>query len=127
MDRFPQEIRILILKETARSLPKSEAVKLRLISREFDTILKPVLCRTISLDISKLNKVSRIKHPDPAALEAIGSLCDSLFVDLAVVKDEGTHPLRFPLPLFTSVFCPYRQAQPLALTVADPGPNRDTR
>lgn len=93
MKLLPPELLILVLKTAALSGPKNDSLHLRLVCREFDAILKPLLCETTSLDISKLSKLSLIKHPDPSALQTIGRHCKSLFVDLMVLRDPSK-PLR---------------------------------
>ncbi|SPO00918.1 uncharacterized protein DNG_03666 [Cephalotrichum gorgonifer] len=88
MGSLPTEIFILVLKAAARSSPKNDALRLRLVCKQFDAILKPILCATLSLDISKLSKASCIKHPDTDALQTIGRHCNSLFVDLTILRDD---------------------------------------
>lgn len=103
MKLLPPEILILVLKAAALSGPKNDVLHLRLVCREFDVILKPLLCETISLDISKLSRLSLIRHPDPSALQTIGRHCKSLFVDLMVLRDPSKPPrLSYLNPRLTS-------------------------
>lgn len=96
LDVLPLEITTLILKAAARSGRKSDTVRLRLVCKEFDAVLRPILCRTLSLDISKLSMDSCYRHPDAKVLQTISRYCDSLFVDLTVVRDECTTPSPSP-------------------------------
>ena len=90
MNLLPPEVLILILKTAAFSGPKNDVLSLRLVCREFDAILKPLVCATVSLDVSKLSKRSCVRHPDPDALQTIGHYCKSLSVDLMVLRDPST-------------------------------------
>ena len=90
MDRLPLEVLILVLKASAFCGTKNDALRLRLVCREFDAILKPILLTTISLDISKLSRRSCVKHPDLDALQTIGRHCKSIFVDMMVLRDTST-------------------------------------
>lgn len=99
MKLLPPEILILVLEAATLSGSKNDVLHLRLVCREFDAILKPLLCETISLDISKLSRLSLVRHPDPSALQTIGRHCKSLFVDLMVLRDPSEPPLPTPSPL----------------------------
>lgn len=120
MDRLPPEVLILVLKAAVYSGPKNDVLPLRLVCREFDAILKPLVCSTISLDISKLSKRSLVRHPDPDALQTIGNYCSSLSVDLMIVRDPSmpssyrllTRPQLTPSLAEVNYLQPHMQTQP---------------
>lgn len=89
MERLPRELLEEILVTCAHRFTKNETTPLRLVCREFDRVVKPVACRTIGLEYSKLSKSDGGQKLDPAALARLGDDCRSLYIDLMVVRDES--------------------------------------
>lgn len=95
MERLPRELIDAILHQCAVSFSKNNALELRLVCRLFDRILKPLVCQTIDLDFSRLSKTSGRSRPQTDALQTVGYNCNSIFIDLMVVRDDSTlssHP-----------------------------------
>lgn len=93
MERLPRELLEEILVTCAHRFTKNETTLLRLVCRAFDSIVKPVSCRTIGLEYSKLSKLDGGQKLDPAALARLGDECRSLYIDLMVVRDESEYRL----------------------------------
>ncbi|KAG5927546.1 hypothetical protein E4U53_002851 [Claviceps sorghi] len=88
MDRLPRELIDAILQQCVAQGPKNNVLRLRLVCRLFDRILKPSGCCTLSLDFSRMSRASHVRRPDVDALQTIGYHCKSLFIDLMVLRDE---------------------------------------
>ncbi|KAH6898918.1 hypothetical protein B0T10DRAFT_123471 [Thelonectria olida] len=88
MDRLPRELVEEILQQCVAQGHKNTVLSLRLVCRVFNQILKPIACRTIGLDFSRLNRRSSRKHPDPDALQTIGYQCKGIYIDLLVIRDD---------------------------------------
>ena len=88
MDTLPTELLSQILQIAAVSMSKNYSLKLRLVCRTFDSILKPLLCETLNIDVSTLSRKTFQRHPWEHALQTIGFHCKSLFVDLMLLRDE---------------------------------------
>ena len=89
MDRLPRELIDAILQQCVTQGHKPAVLELRLVCKVFDQFLKPLICRTLHLDISRLSKNSGVDHPDMDGLRTIGSHCKGLYIDLMAVRDEG--------------------------------------
>ncbi|GAB0136471.1 hypothetical protein EsDP_00004771 [Epichloe bromicola] len=88
MDRLPRELIDAILQQCVAHGPKNTVLKLRLVCRLFDRILKPSTCCTLGLDFSRMSRASHVRRPDVDALQTIGYHCKSLYIDLMVLRDE---------------------------------------
>ncbi|KAG6020169.1 hypothetical protein E4U41_002934 [Claviceps citrina] len=89
MDRLPRELIDAILRQSVALGLKNHVLRLRLVCRLFDKILKPAACRTLGLDFSRMSRASLVRRPDVDALQTIGYHCKSLYVDLMVLRDES--------------------------------------
>ncbi|KAG9235129.1 hypothetical protein BJ875DRAFT_282160 [Amylocarpus encephaloides] len=87
MNQLPVEILGLILKwdVVLARLDKNSILPLRLVCKAFDQSLRPYIMRTIKLEYSCFLKNSKI---NVAGLEKVGNLCDSVYLDMMVVRDE---------------------------------------
>ncbi|KAF4510637.1 hypothetical protein G6O67_002512 [Ophiocordyceps sinensis] len=88
MDRLPRELVDLILQQCVAHGAKGHVLELRLVCRAFDRTLKPYACRTLGLDFSRLSRLSGFRRPQMDALQTVGYHCQSLYVDLMVLRDE---------------------------------------
>ncbi|KAG5926978.1 hypothetical protein E4U42_002756 [Claviceps africana] len=88
MDRLPRELIDAILQQCVAQGPKNNVLRLRLVCRLFDRILKPSGCCTLGLDFSRMSRASHVRRPDVDALQTIGYHCKSLYIDLMVLRDE---------------------------------------
>ncbi|KAG6002103.1 hypothetical protein E4U21_003455 [Claviceps maximensis] len=88
MDRLPRELIDAILLQCIAQGPKNNVLRLRLVCRLFDRILKPHGCCTLGLDFSRMSRASYVRRPDVDALQTIGYHCKSLYIDLMVLRDE---------------------------------------
>ncbi|KAG5985217.1 hypothetical protein E4U55_000040 [Claviceps digitariae] len=88
MDRLPRELIDAILKQCVSQGSKNNVLRLRLVCRLFDRILKPSGCCTLGLDFSRMSRASHLRRPDVDALQTIGYHCKSLYIDLMVLRDE---------------------------------------
>ncbi|KAI5466707.1 hypothetical protein BGZ63DRAFT_497783 [Mariannaea sp. PMI_226] len=88
MDRLPRELVEEILEKYVAQGHKNAVLPLRLVCRVFDQILKPIVCRTLGLDFSRLNRRSNRQHPRTDELQTIGRYCKSIYIDLMVIRDE---------------------------------------
>lgn len=89
MDRLPRELIDAILQQCVAQGPKNNVLRLRLVCRLFDRILKPAGCCTLGLDFSRMSRASHVRRPDVDALQTIGYHCKSLYIDLMVLRDES--------------------------------------
>src|SRR5689334_22946791 len=88
MDKLPRELIDAVLHQSVADGPKNTILKLRLVCRLFDRILKPFACRTLGLEFSRLSKITSYPRPEIDALQTIGYHCKSLYIDLMVLRDE---------------------------------------
>lgn len=95
MDKLPTEILGVILYWEAKlcKCEKNTLLPLRLVCKAFDAGLRPYIFKCIQLEFSRFSR----SHPglDEVALERVGWLAEAVYVDVMVVRDEGT--LRFAL------------------------------
>lgn len=89
MNGLPRELVDAILHQCVASFSKNNVLQLRLVCRIFNQVLKPLACRTIDLDFSRLSKTSGRPRPHMDALQTIGYNCKSMFIDLMVVRDDS--------------------------------------
>ena len=94
MDRLPPEIILTILGYCVENHygDKNSLLDVRTVCKLFDNILKPVVLKTLQLEFTRLDKISRkCRPPDEAALQRIGPLCQALYLDMMMIRDEGTY------------------------------------
>lgn len=89
MDSLPRELleSILLFNVRLCRCDKNALFPLRLVCKDFDAFLKPYVLRTIQLEFSKF-----LRHgptPKLASLETAGKLCQAVYVDMMVIRDEG--------------------------------------
>lgn len=99
MDSLPRELIELILLWNVRmcECEKNSIFPLRLVCKAFDIALKPYIFKTIQLEFSKFLRA--VPTPDMRALESVGNLCQAVYLDMMVVRDEGTlEPLNWVGP-----------------------------
>lgn len=90
MNQLPRELVDAVLHQCVADIPKNGILRLRLVCRLFDRVLKPFACRTLGLEFSRLSKVTSFAHPQMDALQTVGYHCKSLYIDLMVLRDERT-------------------------------------
>jgi hypothetical protein len=88
MERLPGELVDAILQHCVAHGPKNIVLELRLVCRAFNRTLKPFVCKTINLELSRLSKASGREQPQMDALQTVGYHCKGLFIDLMVLRDE---------------------------------------
>jgi hypothetical protein len=88
MDNLPQELVELILVWVVRMCPsdKNSITPLRLVCKSFDKALKSYIFKTLQLEFSKF---ARYGGPDMMAVAKVGELCQAIYLDMMVVRDEG--------------------------------------
>ncbi|CZT41918.1 uncharacterized protein RSE6_01732 [Rhynchosporium secalis] len=88
MDSLPTEILGLILDWEVRMCERQKNIilNLRLVCRAFDVALRPYAFRTLQLEFSRYLR----SHPNPGVkgLEGVGVICEALYLDMMVVRDE---------------------------------------
>ncbi|RYP49956.1 hypothetical protein DL768_004391 [Monosporascus sp. mg162] len=92
METLPPEIVLTILDHCVASHygDKNALLSLRTVCKLFDDILKPIVLRTLQLEFTRLDKVSRTCRPlDEEALRRIGHLCQALYLDMMMIRDDG--------------------------------------
>lgn len=99
MDKLPNELIDLILTCYVQSCRdfKNQVLKLRFVSKHFDTFLRPYLFRTIQLESTKFldageegkgkGKGSEVST-NIDALRNVGQWCQALYCDMMVIRDE---------------------------------------
>lgn len=92
MDTLPRELIVELLQQCIAYGPKNSVLRLRLVCRLFDRILKPYALRTLGLDFSRLSKITSFEQPQIDALQTIGYHCKSLYIDVMVLRDDCTFP-----------------------------------
>lgn len=69
---------------------KNNLLKLRTTCKLFNEILKPYALRTLQLEFTRLDQAERARRPlDDDALRRIGSMCQAMYIDMMVIRDEG--------------------------------------
>ncbi|KAI0844110.1 hypothetical protein F5Y00DRAFT_211193 [Daldinia vernicosa] len=92
MDKLPPEILLHILEFTVVALygNKNNLLRLRATCKLFNEVLKPFALRTLQLEFTRLDRTERrLKPPDYDALRRIGPLCQALYLDMMVVRDDS--------------------------------------
>jgi hypothetical protein len=89
MDNLPQELVELILLWAVRMSPseKNKITPLRRVCKAFDSALRPHVFRTLQVEFSKFLKQGA---PEIPSLKGVGELCQAIYLDMMVVRDEGT-------------------------------------
>lgn len=72
---------------------KNMILQHRLVCKAFDLALRNAVFKTLQLEFSRL--LRHVPTPDPGSLSRVGDLCEALYLDLMVVRDEG---MSTPLP-----------------------------
>ena len=90
MDSLPPELLELILLWTVRMCrcEKNKVLPLRCVSKAFNTSLRPYVLKTVQLEFSRFLKGPSL--PSTEALRAVGGFCQAVYLDMMVVRDEGT-------------------------------------
>jgi hypothetical protein len=90
LDSLPPELLELVLLWTTRMCrcEKNNVLPLRYVSKAFNTALRPYVLMTVQLEFSRFLKGPT--QPNPGALQTVGSFCQSVYLDMMVVRDEGT-------------------------------------
>lgn len=90
MDRLPPEIlRTILLWSVRLCQPdKNSTLPLRLVNKTFNCILREYIHKTIQLDYSRFAR-NTAAFPQMEALADVGPLCQALFCDMMVIRDEG--------------------------------------
>lgn len=90
MDGLPPELLRAILLSSVHlcRADKNVLLPLRLVNKRFDFILREYIFRTIQLDFSRFAKGETA--PQLSSLAAVGHLCQALYCDMMVIRDEGT-------------------------------------
>jgi hypothetical protein len=103
MDSLPRELleSILMFNVQMCQCDKNNIFPLRLVCKAFDAFLKPYIFKTIQLEFSKFMR--HAATPDFKSLETVGKLCQAVYLDMMVVRDEGM--LVFPA-CSAKVHCP---------------------
>lgn len=70
---------------------KNAIIELRSVCKAFDAVLKPYLFKTIQLEFSKFLRHERT--PSVMALERVGDCCESMYLDMMIIRDEGMRTL----------------------------------
>jgi len=90
MDNLPPELLrgiLLSCVHLSRS-EKNALLPLRLVNKRFDFILREYMFKTVQLDFSRFARGETA--PQMSSLADIGHLCQSLYCDMMVIRDEGT-------------------------------------
>jgi len=97
MDSLPPEVlRGIILSSVQLSRSeKNLLLPLRLVNKRFDFILREYMFKTVQLDFSRFARGEAAPQMD--SLATVGHLCQSLYCDMMVIRDEGTIVLLLPL------------------------------
>jgi hypothetical protein len=89
MDSLPRELLESILFFNVRMCrcKKNALLPLRLVCKDFDAFLKPYALRALQLEFSKFLRDA--PTPKLAALETAGKVCQAVYIDVMVIRDEG--------------------------------------
>ena len=90
MDKLPLELVEAVLQASIDYGRRDDVLRLRLVCRAFDRILKKLALQTLCIDFSSLSRRTvAARTPDPDALQTIGYACKNLYIDLMILRDEG--------------------------------------
>lgn len=89
MDSLPTEMLEMILMWDVRMCrsEKNTILPLRLVCKAFDRALAPYIFRTMQLEFSRF-----VRNKTPLSVEALarhGDLCNAVYIDMMVIRDEG--------------------------------------
>ena len=89
MESLPPEMLGIILYWDVRMCrcEKNAVLPHRLVCKAFDNALKPFIFKTVQLEFSRFLKNDRTPKID--SLERVGGICEALYLDMMVVRDEG--------------------------------------
>ncbi|KAH6682282.1 hypothetical protein F5X68DRAFT_24916 [Plectosphaerella plurivora] len=87
--RLPPELLEQILLECVNSGDRAACRELRLISRLFDSVLKPHVCRTVCLSFRHINRAGIRPRPRLDALDTVGTAAKVLNIDMSAVRDQS--------------------------------------
>ncbi len=89
MDSLPPELLRTILVWSVRLCQpdKNSLLPLRLVNKRFDFILREYVHKTIQLDYSRFARNTAFPHM--GVLADVGHLCQALYCDMMVIRDEG--------------------------------------
>jgi hypothetical protein len=90
MDNLPPELLrgILLSSVHLSRSEKNVLLPLRLVNKRFDFILREYMFKTVQLDFSRFARGETA--PQMSSLADVGHLCQSLYCDMMVIRDEGT-------------------------------------
>jgi hypothetical protein len=90
MDDLPPELlrNILVQSVRASRFDKNELLPLRLVNKRFDYILREYIFKTIQLEFSRFARGN--DAPELRSLQGVGRLCQAIYCDMMVIRDEGT-------------------------------------
>ncbi|KAJ6787148.1 hypothetical protein PWT90_05409 [Aphanocladium album] len=88
MDRLPRELVEEIVLFFAHVGTKNDVLDKRLVCRDFNRLLRPLACRTINLDSTRLSRHSNFAKPRAEGLQTIGHRCKALHIDMTVLRDD---------------------------------------
>lgn len=89
MDSLPPELLDLIVLWHVRACQfnKNKTLPLRLVCQKLNVAVKPFVFKTLQLEFSKF-----LRHaPTPALpdLDRVGHLCQAIYLNMMVIRDEG--------------------------------------
>jgi hypothetical protein len=118
MDSLPRELleSILMFNVQMCRCNKNNIFPLRLVCKAFDAFLKPYIFKTIQLEFSKFLRYAAT--PELKSLETVGKLCQAVYLDMMVVRDEGMciSPIQAGVEHFVEKECCHRNPLPLPTT-----------
>ncbi|XWW92991.1 hypothetical protein V2A60_000919 [Cordyceps javanica] len=88
MERLPRELFEAILVAFVNIAAKNDVLDKRLVCRDFNQVLRPMGCRTLLLESTRLNKHLNVAKPRTEALQTIGHRCKALHIDMSVLRDD---------------------------------------
>jgi hypothetical protein len=93
MDNLPPELLRGILLSSVHLCrsEKNVLLPLRLVNKRFDFILREYMFKTVQLDFSRFARGETA--PQMSSLGDVGHLCQALYCDMMVIRDEGTRRL----------------------------------
>ncbi|KAI9738041.1 MAG: hypothetical protein M1818_005469 [Claussenomyces sp. TS43310] len=88
MDRLPPELlhNILLWSVRQNRCDKNKLLSLRLVCSAFDSVLRPYIFKTFQLEFSRFAQRDAVLQYK--GMENVGELCEALYCDLMVIRDE---------------------------------------
>lgn len=113
MDKLPQELHDTILYWCVQLCrgQKNLVMPLRLVSKKFNTYIRPLALRTIQLEFSKFLAERAEDVPRIDSLRDVGELCQALHCDMMVIRDDDE--IERLLAVFSSVVRSVPEMTPL--------------